>query len=148
MRPKRIAALGPVVRQGPYLRRTDGTELIDCSGIVDETHLPFAVIKSEIEHKYLAGRRFYRHPDCSLIERTAYETWKRERLPHVAHHIRHEGGLAMFDAASGRSLARPASESEDSLALENRATDARFSVKGARDAVRTFFEEEPPPSDW
>jgi hypothetical protein len=105
MRVSRIPDLGPVVRQGPYLRRADGTELIDCHGIVDDTGVPLAVIKSEIEQKYLAGRHFYRHPGCFLIERDAYETWKRERLAFVHEHLHWEGGWLLFILTPHRSEA-------------------------------------------
>lgn len=72
----------PVEREGIYTRLSDGSTVIDCRTMSEDTGLPLAVIKSEIEHKYMHGRHFYKEMG-SMVERGCYETWKAERLAQV-----------------------------------------------------------------
>ena len=69
----------PVEREGLYTRLSDGTEVIDCRAMSQDTGLPISIIKSEIEQHNMHGRHFYKDVG-SMVERGCYETWKAERL--------------------------------------------------------------------
>ena len=72
----------PVERDGIYTRLSDGSTVIDCGSMSQDSGVPLAVIKSEIEHKYMLGRHFYKDVG-SMVERGCYETWKAERLAQI-----------------------------------------------------------------
>jgi len=69
----------PVEKHGIYTLLSDGTEVIDCQTMAQDTGLPISVIKSEIEEHRMHGRHFYRQVG-SMVERGCYESWKAERL--------------------------------------------------------------------
>jgi len=72
----------PVERDGIYTKLSDGSAVIDCQSMTQDTGLPLSVIKSEIEHKYMHGRHFYNQVG-SAVERECYESWKAERLGQI-----------------------------------------------------------------
>lgn len=72
----------PVERDGIYTRLSDGSTVIDCRSMSQDTGLPLAVIKSEIEHHYMHGRHFYKEVG-SMVEQGCYESWKAERLAQI-----------------------------------------------------------------
>ncbi len=76
------ARVEPIERDGIYTRLSDGSTVIDCGSMCQDSGLPLAVIKSEIEHKYMHGRHFYKNIG-SMVERDCYESWKAERLARV-----------------------------------------------------------------
>ena len=76
------ARVQPVERDGIYTRLSDGSTVIDCRSMSQDSGLPLAVIKSEIEHKYMHGRHFYKEVG-SMVERDCYESWKAERLSSI-----------------------------------------------------------------
>lgn len=83
----------PVERDGIYTRLSDGSTVIDCRSMSQDTGLPLAVIKSEIEHKYMHGRHFYK--ECgSMVERGCYESWKAERLAQIKAKLHRGSGEA------------------------------------------------------
>jgi hypothetical protein len=72
----------PVERDGIYTRLSDGSTVIDCRSMSEDSGVPLAVIKSEIEHHYMHGRHFYKDVG-SMVERGCYESWKAERLDQI-----------------------------------------------------------------
>ena len=76
-----------VAQDGIYTRLSDGSSVIDCRSMCQDSGLPIAVIKSEIEHKYMHGRHFYKNLG-SMVERDCYESWKAERLARIKEALR------------------------------------------------------------
>jgi hypothetical protein len=77
----------PVEQDGIYTRLSDGSTVIDCQSMSRDSGVPVSVIKSEIEHKYMHGRHFYKQVG-SAVERGCYETWKAERLAKIKEKLR------------------------------------------------------------